>query len=194
MAAAARARLEKASGLTMHPPKLLLGPMDAEAQRAATAFGDLFPQVYLLFHLRRDPTLPRLTNEMWSILQHLALSGPLTVTEAARHFDRAQSVVSDTVTALEKKGLLERLRDSRDRRRTLVWLTEEGLSTMARHRRVLDEARLRKAMAGLPPGTRDALVAGLQALVLAGRRAAAQTNSVSPPKPKPTRPPRKKTP
>lgn len=52
------------------------------------------------------------------MLTHLAVSGPLTVGEAAGHLNRAQSVVSEIVDGLERKALLERERDPADRRRT----------------------------------------------------------------------------
>lgn len=42
---------------------------------------------------------------MDGVLRHLAMSGPLTVGEMARHFGRAQSVVSEIVDGLEDKGL-----------------------------------------------------------------------------------------
>jgi DNA-binding MarR family transcriptional regulator len=54
------------------------------------------------------------------VLEHLALAGPLTVGEAAAHMNRAQSVVSEIVTHLERDGLLERQTDPGDRRRTLI--------------------------------------------------------------------------
>jgi len=60
------------------------------------------------------------------VLHHLSLTGPLTVTEAARHLGRAQSVMSEMIDHLEAKGFLARHRDTRDKRRTLVWLTAAG--------------------------------------------------------------------
>lgn len=95
------------------------------------------------------------------------MSGPLTVGEAAQHLDRAQSVVSEIVDRLEAKGLLERLRDARDRRRVLVWLSEAGQAHLAREQQVLDVERLAAAAAALSPGERRGLVEGLRALVRA---------------------------
>ena len=63
----------------------------------AAAFGRLFEQTYLRFH-RRDGKRSALSGASRAVLLHLALSGPLTIGEAARHLDRAQSVVSDIVT------------------------------------------------------------------------------------------------
>jgi DNA-binding MarR family transcriptional regulator len=139
------------------------------AEEDGARFHDLFPEIYLRFHVRRERDATRVTPQMWAMLQHFALAGPLTVTEAAEHFDRAQSVVSETVDALCEKGLLERMTDARDRRRTLVWLTEEGHAFLARERRILDDARLAKAMARLSPAERRGLLHGMEALVRASK-------------------------
>jgi DNA-binding MarR family transcriptional regulator len=140
---------------------------------AATAFCELFPAVYLRFcrqHERGAEDAGRLTPQMDAVLHHLAASGPLTVGEMALHFDRAQSVVSEIVDGMERRGLLERMRDARDRRRVLVWLTDEAHETLARRAQVLDPGRVASAMRELPVAQRDALVEGLRALVRAAER------------------------
>jgi DNA-binding MarR family transcriptional regulator len=107
------------------------------------------------------------------VLEHLALAGPLTVGEAAAHLCRAQSVISEMVSHLERQGLLERERDPADRRRTLVWLTPAGFDTLQRDREVLSLDLLAGAFSRLPPEQGAALVAGLRSLVdLAGTPAA----------------------
>jgi DNA-binding MarR family transcriptional regulator len=131
---------------------------------AAAAFAGLFPAAYLRFH-RRDSKRPAVGNAGRAVLQHLSLSGPLTVGEAARHLDRAQSVVSEIVDALEAKGLLERLRDPRDRRRTLVWLSEAGAALLEREREVLSRALLEQAMRQMTEPEIDALLTGMRALL-----------------------------
>jgi DNA-binding MarR family transcriptional regulator len=99
------------------------------------------------------------------VLEHLALAGPLTVGEAAAHLSRAQSVVSEIVTHLEHQGLLEREDDPADRRRTLIWLTAHGHDVLRREREVLGVDHLALALARLPSGQADDLIAGLRALV-----------------------------
>jgi DNA-binding MarR family transcriptional regulator len=111
------------------------------------------------------------------VLEHLAMTGPLTIGEAAGHLDRAQSVVSEIVSHLENQGLLERERDPADRRRTLVWLTPAGLSALRQDREVLGLDLLARALGRMPPGQADALIAALQSLVAAA----------SPPDPPPVR-------
>jgi DNA-binding MarR family transcriptional regulator len=137
---------------------------EAGVRTAAEEFDRLFQGVYLAFH-RRDGKRAELTGASRAVLNHLALAGPLTVGEAAVHLDRAQSVVSDIVSGLQDKGLLEREPDPADRRRTLVWLTPAGFDRLARDRRVLSAELLTEALAAVPPHLRDGLLAGLRALL-----------------------------
>ena len=99
------------------------------------------------------------------MLQHLSLTGPLTVGEMAEHLDRAQSVVSEMVDRLEKGGILERMRDPRDKRRALVWLTDEGASLLERDREVLSRDLVLGAMKNLTAEERHGLLEGMRALV-----------------------------
>ena len=79
-------------------------PEDAERYAA------LFRALYLTYH-RRDGPRSDLPGASRAVLVHLAVTGPLTVGEAAPHLGRAQSVVSEIVDGLARKGLLERERD-----------------------------------------------------------------------------------
>jgi DNA-binding MarR family transcriptional regulator len=130
----------------------------------AERFADLFRAVYLTFH-RRDGPRSQLPGASRAVLEHLALAGPLTVGEAAAHMSRAQSVISEIVTHLERQGLLEREEDPADRRRTLIWLTTQGHEALRRDREVLSVDMLAGAMARLPPDQADELIAGLRTLV-----------------------------
>jgi DNA-binding MarR family transcriptional regulator len=133
---------------------------------AAAAFAELFPATYLRFH-RRDRKRSEPTQATRAVLQHLSMTGPLTVGEAARHLQRAQSVVSEIIDGLEARSLVERVRDPRDRRRTLVWLTDAGLALLAQEREVLSRALLERAMTRMREAERDALLTGLRALLRA---------------------------
>ena len=107
-----------------------------------------------------------------AVLQHLAMAGPLTVGEAARHFERAQSVVSEIVDRLAAAGLVERMRDERDRRRVLVWLTPLGFDELERDRQVLSRELVLGAMQRMKPAARRALLDGLRALIAASDESA----------------------
>lgn len=138
--------------------------MTVSPEKAAQRFAELFGQVFLRFH-RRGPKRSHWTPQGWAVLQHLELAGPLTVGEAAKHMDRAQSVMSEIVDGLERKGLLARMRDARDRRRTLVWLTDEGRAAMAEEREVLSREDLQRAFAAVDSKARGDLLQSLAALV-----------------------------
>lgn len=130
----------------------------------AARFAEMFPAIYLRFH-RRDGKREEMTGATRGTLLHLANTGPLTIGEIAEHFDRAQSVVSEIVDALEKKGLLERMRDPKDKRRVLVWLTDAGRAALERDREVLSTELVANAMARMRPADRAALLEGMKALI-----------------------------
>lgn len=130
----------------------------------AGEFEELFRAVYLTFH-RRDAPRSQLANASLAVLEHLALAGPVTIGEAAAHLGRAQSVVSEIVTHLERQGLLERESDPADRRRRLVWLTQAGQAVLRRQREVLSEELLSGALGRMPPEQVGALLGALRALV-----------------------------
>jgi len=137
---------------------------------AAREFAALFPSVYARFcrRWRRDEYRPDI--ETAAILEHLADAGPLTVREAAAHFERSQAATSERLARMERRGLLERVPDERDRRRHLVWLTKRGHATVAEIRRVLDPRRLDRAFARMPARARGELVRGMRALLAASEK------------------------
>ena len=134
------------------------------AKADAEAYARLFPSVYLSFH-RRDGKRRELTAASRAVLMHLAGTGPLTVGECAKHLDRAQSVVSEIVDGLERRGLLMRDRDPADRRRTLVWLAPAGIEALRRDAEVLSEDALTEAITRMTLGDRTALLTGTAALL-----------------------------
>jgi DNA-binding MarR family transcriptional regulator len=135
-----------------------------EERAQAERFAELFRAVYLTFH-RRDRPRSELQGASRAVLEHLAMAGPLTIGEASAHMRRAQSVISEIVTHLERDGLLEREADPGDRRRTLIWLTQGGHEALRRERDVLGIDLLASAMSRLPPGEAEALNAAMRALI-----------------------------
>jgi DNA-binding MarR family transcriptional regulator len=105
------------------------------------------------------------------VLQHLSSSGPLTVGEQAEHLGLRRNSVSELLTRLEAKGLVARIRDERDERRVLVWLTDAGRDVVSRVGQVLAPDLLAVAMTTLSPAERDTVVHGFELL------AAAETSS-----------------
>jgi len=143
--------------------------LDDEPVSSADDFCEAFPAAFLAFH-RRDGRRSELTNASRAVLQHLAVTGPVSIGEAARHLDRAQSVVSEIVTQLEGHGLLEREPDPANRRRTLVWLTPAGFARLREDADVLDRRLVAEAMEHLDEATRRGLIDGLDALLRASGR------------------------
>lgn len=139
------------------------------APEAAQSYLKLFPSVYLRFH-RRDAKHSEMSGASRGVLMHLAQSGPLTVGECAEHLQRAQSVVSEIIEQLEKNGLLARVRDEADRRRTLVWLTDQGRARLIADQEVLSGEALESALAKMTPKLRVMLIEGTLALVQAAER------------------------
>ena len=84
---------------------------------------------------RRDGKRSELSGASRAVLMHLSLAGPLTVGEMA------------------------------DRRRTLVWLTDDGLALLAADRRVLSMELLDQAVATMSRTDRAALLRGVHALL-----------------------------
>ena len=136
------------------------------AAEAASDYLRLFPGVYLHFH-RRDTKQSEMSGASRGVLLHLAQSGPLTVGECAQHLQRAQSVISEIVDQLEGKGLLARVRDEDDKRRTLVWLTVEGRARLMADQEVLSSELLERALGRMKPEQRRMLLEGTRALIQA---------------------------
>ncbi len=133
----------------------------------AAAFEDLFRSTYLRAVRRVRDKRERLTPETVAVLDHLAMSGPLTPGELARHLDRAPSTLSEMLDHLLAKGLLERDRDPADARKSLIWLSEAGRAALIEARQVLDPAVLARAATALPEAERAASLCAFHTFVSA---------------------------
>ncbi len=138
----------------------------------ARAIVSAYSRLYLYFYRRRDPRGFRPSPEAIAVMEHLRATGPLTVSEASLHLDRSQSAVSELLNRLVKRGLLDRIPDERDRRRTLVWLSKQGNALLEEEHQVLDIDRLERVLGSMTPVQREHLTEGLRALIDAAGRAA----------------------
>lgn len=126
----------------------------------------LFPAMYRRFRARGQAIAGSdVTLRMLTLLHHLASSGPLTLGEIVEHMRLSKAAVTELVNRVEERGLVERMRDERDRRRVFVWLTSEGQRRARQHPRVLEESLLERALAQMRPAEREALVRGMRALL-----------------------------
>ena len=133
---------------------------------AAKRVARLFPEVYRRYHWAnrvQGGELP-VTRRALEVLQHLSASGPLTVGEQAAHLGLRRNSVSELLQRLEAKGLVARIRDERDERRVLVWLTDSGRSVVARVGQVLAPDLIAQVMATLSPEERAIVVRGFELL------------------------------
>jgi DNA-binding MarR family transcriptional regulator len=144
---------------------------DAEltAVAAARRVARLFPEVYRRYHWAnrvRGADLP-VTRRALEVLQHLAASGPLTVGEQAEHLGLRRNSASELLQRLEAKGLVARIRDERDERRVLVWLTDAGRDVVSRIGQVLAPDLVAQVMATLSPEERATVIRGVELLATA---------------------------
>jgi DNA-binding MarR family transcriptional regulator len=145
------------------------GAADLTAKQAARRVARLFPEVYRRYHWAqrvRGADLP-VTRRALEVLQHLSNSGPLTVGEQAEHMGLRRNSVSEMLQRLEAKGLVARIRDERDERRVLVWLTDAGRDVVSRVGQVLAPDLIAEAMAALSPAERAIVVRGFELLAAA---------------------------
>jgi DNA-binding MarR family transcriptional regulator len=152
------------------------------ADEAARRVARLFPEVYRHYHYAQriqSADLP-VTRRAVEVLQHLAAGGPLTVGEQAEHLGLRRNSVSELLTRLEAKGLVARVRDERDERRVLVWLTDAGRDVVSRVGQVLAPDLLSTAMAALTPAERVTVVRGFELLAAASTPATLATTAATP--------------
>ena len=158
---------------------------DRDAVAAARRVTRLFPEVYRRYHWAnrvQGGDLP-VTRRALEVLQHLSASGPLTVGEQAEHLGLRRNSASELLQRLEAKGLVARIRDERDERRVLVWLTDAGRDVVSRVGQVLAPDLLAQVMATLSPEERATVVRGLELLASAdpSNPAAAVQSAAAPP-------------
>ena len=142
---------------------------DLTAAGAARRVARLFPEVYRRYHWANrlhGGDLP-VTRRALEVLQHLSASGPLTVGEQAEHLGLRRNSASELLQRLEAKGLVARIRDERDERRVLVWLTDSGRDVVSRVGQVLAPDLIAQVMATLSPEERATVVRGFELLASA---------------------------
>lgn len=70
-------------------------------------------------------------NDSWFLLALvLSTREGISVSEVAEAFGISHAAISQMAAAMQRKGLLAGRQDDRDRRRTLLYLTEEGRSAV----------------------------------------------------------------
>lgn len=104
-----------------------------------------------------------LNPAQWSALRYFAQASPSarSVVAFARYHGTTKGTASQTIAALEKKGLIDRRPSERDRRTCVLNLTEAGRETLACD--PLNE--LAHAIAAIPEPNHLSMVEGLDLLL-----------------------------
>lgn len=102
-----------------------------------------------------------LTTSQLLVLQHIGENGAALPSEIARAIDLKQATVTVLVQKLEQAGLVSRRRDTEDRRRVWVALTDAGQHAMADSPDLL-QTRFEQGFAGLPDWEQAMIVSTLE--------------------------------
>lgn len=125
-------------------------PADVTADRLHSA------SIHLLRRLRTTDTQAGLTGPQLSALSVIVFRGPISVGALASAEQVRPPTISRLLAEMERRGLVERVADSRDARVQLMRATPAGehLLTEGRARRV---AQLAQGISALPPDEREVL-------------------------------------
>jgi DNA-binding MarR family transcriptional regulator len=115
-------------------------------------------------HSRRLAKDHHLTGPQLVCLRQLRAAVEMTPSRLAQEVSLSHATVTGILNRLEKQGLVTRTRDDRDRRRSLVRLTDKGLSLVGAAPFPLQERFLRELDA-LPSANRSIIATVLEQVV-----------------------------
>ena len=116
-----------------------------------------FAVLRLARRLRVGRDQSALSNNKIAVLGHLARRGTSSPSRISTEENQRPQSLTRPITELEKAGLIERISDTTDARRSLLKLTADGREAFEADMRLLDE-RLSRALAGLDPDSLRLLV------------------------------------
>lgn len=129
-------------------------PTDEQVASLAAAL-DVFSRRFKLTDVGPGRPLAEIDKHILHYVEAHPDCGP---TDVARFLGVATTTISSATDRLAKRGLLERLRPSDDRRAVALRLTGEGTSFTAAHKQAYS-VMFRTMLAPLSPAERDAFVA-----------------------------------
>ena len=142
--------------------------IDTETNEFIAAYGELFLNVHT--HAVTTWLETELTFAQLKALVMLSHHQPLTVSALAKLLGVGNPAASILVQQVVALGLVERAEDPRDRRRTVLRLTEKGAVVLA-GRREQQFTRLRQFVRQMDNTDRAALIRGMKALAKVARSA-----------------------
>ena len=116
-----------------------------------------FAVLRLARRLRVGRDQSALSNNKIAVLGHLARRGTSSPSRINTEENQRPQSLTRPITELEKSGLIERISDTTDARRSLLKLTADGREAFEADMRLRDE-RLSRALAGLDPDSLRLLV------------------------------------
>lgn len=131
-----------------------------------------YPKIYLACHTRHRKAASSDTHisaRDSSLLAHLDEAQGMTPTMLARHLGVGRSTLSAAMKRLAALGYVASTANGRDGRSTVLRLTARGAAAM-RNSSVLEPERVKRLLAAMKPGDRQAALAGLALLADAAER------------------------
>lgn len=135
---------------------------------------DAYPTIYLACHrrhVRDDETGSIVTSHQASILDHLEIEKPITLSKLADHLGIGLSAMSIQVGRLVQKGYIRRNTVRGDCRKSGLTLTPAG-ARIKKENTVLDPDLVKSLLASMPKSELEFALRGIERLAAA---AASQT-------------------
>jgi MarR family transcriptional regulator, organic hydroperoxide resistance regulator len=127
---------------------------------------DAYPAIYLACHrrhVRDDETGAIVTAHQASVLDHLDIHKPVTVSKLAEHLGIGRSAMSIQVNKLVRKGYVRRRAIPEDGRKTGLILTEAG-NRVKKQNTVLDPDRVKVMFSLMPESELEPALQGIERL------------------------------
>lgn len=121
---------------------------DTTAEDLAARVRPALTKLYVLYFRRSENS--DLSGPQLTILSRLAENGPSRISRIAELEDIRMPTASNALHQLEQQGLVERIRDTRDRRGVQVQLTDHGARELERVNKERD-AQMAKVLEVLTP-------------------------------------------
>jgi DNA-binding MarR family transcriptional regulator len=133
---------------------------------------DFYPRIYFACHTRhvQDPVSRRtLSRHQASILDHLDEVEGTSLLGLAQHMGVTPGTMSVAVDRLVRRGYVARVRDTADKRRVSLRLSQRGVA-IRNASSVLDPVRVEVVLDHLSAADRDAAIRGLRLLAEASQK------------------------
>ncbi|MBM7646855.1 DNA-binding MarR family transcriptional regulator [Scopulibacillus daqui] len=125
----------------------------------------VWSQIY--FYLRYDYN-EDITHRGVRILQQVKNGEYVTIKEISEKLQISHNTASEHVSRLIKKGYIQKERDNKDRRKTVLSLTPKGSEVLVKHT-CLDESKLDKIFSLLSKEEQNMIMSSLKLLEQKGR-------------------------